>query len=152
MEFFPIKAIKFMTEKFQRQSSNEVQDTPYIPHSLHYGDSPSSAIRLRDLKQHDAFNRTWWSGLSIDKLITWQHLSIERTSGNVVLKASSCLRCLMSGKIRFHLVTCTSEIVGREMNEGRAHVRNMTWCQKGRLKMTQGDDIKTKYWLIKVQL
>ena len=47
----------------------------------------------RDLKQHDAFNRTWWSVLSIDKLITWQPLSIERTGVHVVLKASSCLRC-----------------------------------------------------------
>ena len=49
----------------------------------------------RDLKQDDAFNRTWWSVLSIDKLVTWQHLSIERTGHHVVLKASSCLRCLV---------------------------------------------------------
>ena len=49
----------------------------------------------RHLKQDDAFNRTWWSVLSIDKLVTWQHLSIERIGGHVVLKASSCLRCLM---------------------------------------------------------
>ena len=57
----------------------------------------------RDLKQHDAFNRTWWSVLSIDKLITWQPLSIERTGGHVVLKASSCLRCPMSS-VNFNIV------------------------------------------------
>ena len=54
----------------------------------------------RHLKQDDAFNRTWWSVLSIDKLVTWQHLSIERIGGHVLLKASSCLRCLLSaGKL-----------------------------------------------------
>ena len=35
----------------------------------------------------NAFNRTWWSVLPIAKLVTWQHLSIERTDGHVVLKA-----------------------------------------------------------------
>ena len=49
----------------------------------------------RHLKQDDAFNRTWWSVLSIYKLVTWQHLPIERTGGHVVLKASSCLRSLL---------------------------------------------------------
>ena len=38
----------------------------------------------RHLKQDDAFNRTWLV-LSIDKLVTWQHLSIERIGGHVVL-------------------------------------------------------------------
>ena len=49
----------------------------------------------RHLKQDDAFNRTWWSVLSIDKLVTWQQLSTERTDGHVVFKASSCLRSLI---------------------------------------------------------
>ena len=56
--------------------------------------SQSDEFHIRHLKQHDAFNRTWWSVLSIDKLVTWQHLSIERIGGHVLLKASSCLRCL----------------------------------------------------------
>ena len=43
----------------------------------------------KHLKQDDAFNRTWCSVLSIDKLVTWQHLLTERTGGHVVLKASS---------------------------------------------------------------
>ena len=55
-----------------------------------------SNVKNRHLKQDDALNRAWWSVLSIDKLVTWQHLSIERTGGHVVLKASSCLRSLMS--------------------------------------------------------
>ena len=60
----------------------------------------------RHLEQDDAFNRTWWSVFSIDKLVTWQHLSIERTDGHVVLKASSCLRSLMTVKDRQrHLAT-----------------------------------------------
>ena len=46
-------------------------------------------------REDDAFNRTWWSVLSIDKLVTWQHLSTERTGGHVMLKASSCLRSLV---------------------------------------------------------
>ena len=52
--------------------------------------------RTRDLKRHDAFNRTWWSVLSTDKLVTWQHLSVEITGHHIVLKASSCLRSLIS--------------------------------------------------------
>ena len=51
---------------------------------------------IRDLKQDDAFSRTWWSVLSTNKLVTWQHLSAERTGHHVVLKASSCL---VSGQI-----------------------------------------------------
>ena len=50
---------------------------------------------IRHLKQDDAFSRTWWSVLSIDELVTWQRLSIERTGGHVVSKASSCLRSLL---------------------------------------------------------
>ena len=50
----------------------------------------------RYLKQHDVFNRTWWSVLSTDKLINWQHISVEMTSHHVVLKASSCLRSLLT--------------------------------------------------------
>ena len=49
----------------------------------------------RDLKQHDAFNKTWWSILSVDKLVTWQHLSIKRTGQHVVFKASACSRYLI---------------------------------------------------------
>ena len=55
---------------------------------------------IRHLKQDDAFSRTWWSALSIDKLVTWQHLSIERIGGHVLLKASSCLRSLLSAERR----------------------------------------------------
>ena len=46
----------------------------------------------RHLKQDDAFNRMWWSVFSIDKLVTWQHLSIERTGGHVLLKAVVMLK------------------------------------------------------------
>ena len=66
--------------------------------------------RIRDsrhLKQEDAFNRTWWSVLAIDKLVTWQHLSIERTGGHVVLKASSCLRFLVA-RLRNHTLKATT--------------------------------------------
>ena len=52
-------------------------------------------LNIRDLKQHDAFNRTLWSVLSIDKLVTWQHLSVERTGRHVVMKALSCLNSLI---------------------------------------------------------
>ena len=51
----------------------------------------------RDLKKHDAFNRTRRSVISVNnKLVTWQHLSIERTGHHVVLTAWSCLRSLMT--------------------------------------------------------
>ena len=48
-------------------------------------------LTIRHLKQDDAFNRTWWSVLSIDKLVTWQHLLIKRTGveGFVMLKVSN---------------------------------------------------------------
>ena len=49
----------------------------------------------RHFKQDDAFSRVWRSVISIDKLITWQHLPIKRNGGHVVLKASSCLRSLI---------------------------------------------------------
>ena len=52
---------------------------------------------IRHLKQEDAFSRTWWSASSIDKLVTWQHLSIERIGGHVMLKASSYLMSLLTG-------------------------------------------------------
>ena len=67
--------------------------------SISFGDShdlESLGSDNRHLKQDDTFNRTWWSVLSIDKLVTWQHLLIERTGGHVVLKASSCLRSLIA--------------------------------------------------------
>ena len=54
-----------------------------------------------DIKQHDAFNRTWWSVFPVDGLVTCQHLLIERTGYHVVLKASSCLSSLML--LRRHL-------------------------------------------------
>ena len=51
---------------------------------------------LYSLLQQDAFNRTWWSVLSIEKLVTWQHLSIEISNGHhVVMKGSYCLRSLI---------------------------------------------------------
>ena len=46
---------------------------------------PVSKERQLSHKQDDAFNRTWWSVLSIDKLVTWQHFSIERTGHHAVL-------------------------------------------------------------------
>ena len=50
----------------------------------------------RHLKHDDAFNRTWPPILlSIDKCCQVTSLSIERTDHHVLLKASSCLRCLM---------------------------------------------------------
>ena len=39
----------------------------------------------------NAFNKTWWSFLSNDTLVIWQHLPTETTGHHVVLKASSCL-------------------------------------------------------------
>ena len=50
----------------------------------------------RDLKHDDAFNTTWPPALSIDKCCQVTSLSIERTDHHVLLKASSCLRCLIS--------------------------------------------------------
>ena len=49
----------------------------------------------RDLKHDDAFNTTWPPALSIDKCCQVTSLSIERTDHHVLLKASSCLRCLI---------------------------------------------------------
>ena len=63
--------------------------------SAHLNQRGRSGFRSRDLKQHDAFNRTWWLVLSIDKLVTWQHLAIERTGHHVMLKASRSLRSLV---------------------------------------------------------
>ena len=51
-------------------------------------------LHIRDLKQHDAFNKTWWSVLSIDESVTYQHISIERSGHHVVLKTLPCLRSL----------------------------------------------------------
>ena len=48
----------------------------------------------RDLKHDDAFNTTWPPILSIAKCCQVTSLSIERTDHHVLLKASSCLRCL----------------------------------------------------------
>ena len=73
----------------------------------HTGQFGSLMVCNRHLKQDDTFNRTWWSVLSIDKLVTWQHLSIERTGGHVVLKASSFLRSPMRTNRRLRtLVLC----------------------------------------------
>ena len=69
------------------------------------------SLDIRHLKQDDAFNKTWCSVLSINKFVTWQHLSIERTGGHVVLKASSCLRSLLPNQrarsldMKYYLVT-----------------------------------------------
>ena len=94
------------TRHFQRTYLN-----PYLPKTLQSkklttkisSQTEFTMIRRlsahnRHLKQDDAFNRTWWSVLSIDKLVTWQHLSIERIGGHVVLKASSCLRSLITDR------------------------------------------------------
>ena len=50
----------------------------------------------KDLKQDDAFNTMWWSVLSVDNCCQVTSLSMERTGHNVLLKASSCLRSLIS--------------------------------------------------------
>ena len=63
--------------------------------ALSYVDLKRRSQNNRHLKHYDAFSRTWWSALSIDKLVTWQHLSIEKIGGHVVLKASSCLTFLL---------------------------------------------------------
>ena len=49
----------------------------------------------RHLKHDDAFNRRWPPILSIDKCCQVTSLSIERTDHHVLLKTSSCLRCLV---------------------------------------------------------
>ena len=49
----------------------------------------------RDLKHDDAFSMTWPPVLLIDKCCQVTSLSIERTDHHVLLKASSCLRCLI---------------------------------------------------------
>ena len=50
----------------------------------------------RDLKHDDAFNTMWPPILSIDKCCQVTSLSIERADHHVLLKASSCLRCLIA--------------------------------------------------------
>ena len=55
-------------------------------------------FHIRDLKHDDAFNTTWPPIFSIDKCCQITSLSIERTDHHVLLKASSCLRCLLSIK------------------------------------------------------
>ena len=69
---------------------------------------------IKDLKQQVAFNRMWWSVLSIDKLVIWHYLSIERTGHNVVLKASSCLRYLF---IQYEVVPMKAAGVGKTIIE-----------------------------------
>ena len=51
---------------------------------------------IRDLKQDDNFNRTWWPNPSVDKCCQVTSLSIERTNHQVLLKALCCLRYLLS--------------------------------------------------------
>ena len=53
-------------------------------------------LGIRDLKHDDAFNTTWPPILSIDKCCQVTSLSIERTDHHVLLKVSSCLRCLLT--------------------------------------------------------
>ena len=52
-------------------------------------------LDIRDLKHDDAFNTTWPPVLSVDKCCQVTSLSIERADNHVLLKALSCLRCLM---------------------------------------------------------
>ena len=52
-------------------------------------------VPIRDLKQDDAFNKTSWPVLPIDKCYQVTNLSIERTGHHVLLMASSCLRYSM---------------------------------------------------------
>ena len=58
-------------------------------------------IDIKGLKHRDAFNRTWWSVLSIDKLSPGKNLLIERTGGHVVLKASACVEGVDLLKVSF---------------------------------------------------
>ena len=53
-------------------------------------------LDIRDLKHDDAFSTTWPPILSIDKCCQVTSLSIERADHHVLLKASSCLRCLFT--------------------------------------------------------
>ena len=53
-------------------------------------------LAIRHLKHDDAFNTTWPPVLSIDKCCQVTSLSTERTDHHVLLKASSCLRCLLT--------------------------------------------------------
>ena len=67
---------------------------------------------LNRVKQHNAFSRTWRSVLSIDKLVTWQHLSVEGTGPHGVLKSSCCFSSLFSRR-RLHRIrigTCRKRI------------------------------------------
>ena len=81
-------------------------------HSCYLFNNDSTPRNIRHLKQDDAFNRTWWSVLSIDKLVTWQHLSMARIGGHVLLKASSCLRCLMLKLLR-HIFSALHLFISR---------------------------------------
>ena len=60
-----------------------------------HGGNPDS----KDLKHEDAFDTTWPPVLSIDKRCQVTSSSIERTDHHVLLKASSCLRCLVNKEI-----------------------------------------------------
>ena len=50
-----------------------------------------------DLMPDGAFKTTWWSVLSVDNCCQVTSLSIDRTNHYVLLKASCCLRSLISG-------------------------------------------------------
>ena len=75
-------------------------------------DAATSVCHIRHLNQDDTFNTTWWSVLSIDKLVTWQHLPIERTGHHVVLKASSCSRSLLKKLNVTEMIICVHTING----------------------------------------
>ena len=57
----------------------------------------------RDLKHDDAFNTTWPPVLSVDKCCQVTNSSIERTHHDVLLEASSCLRCLIAEEQRYEI-------------------------------------------------
>ena len=48
--------------------------------------------------------RMLWSLLSVDKLVTWQQLSIQRAGHHVVLKSSSFLRSYVHNKNLISLI------------------------------------------------
>ena len=68
---------------------------PLLKNSKSGVDDRGHRLRIRHLKQDDAFNTTWPPVLSIDKCCQVISLSIERTDHHVLLKASCCLRSLL---------------------------------------------------------
>ena len=91
------------TRHFQRTSLNlylpkmfqSKKLTTNSPRQTEFTMSRRLLVHNRDLKHDDAFITTRPPVLSIDKCCQVTSLSIEGTDHHVLLKASSCLRCLI---------------------------------------------------------